>query len=354
MTRLEECNAKVESVRAELKARGSHGVVIKKQANFSWITSGGRGFIGLASENSCGSIVVAMDGVYLAANNIESVRLFSEELPHGFALPITLDWAVDGTMNSVLQRTFGHITDDTEMDNWFKQKRTILNVNEIQRYQELGTATAEILENICLSVQPGLTEFEVAGKISQALWSRGIEPITLLVAADDRSKQVRHFVPTNKSIHTGVIASLCARSGGLIVSATRSATFQKGFAQDYEKLLDIEQTAFEATKEGVLLGDVVKKIIAAYEKNDLWNEWKNHHQGGMTGYLAREVRPDPDCQTSVFLNQAYAWNPSAVGAKCEDTVVLTADGLNIITPVSASWPKVEKGGRIRPDVLKLY
>lgn len=354
MTRLEECNTKVECVRAELKARGFDAVVIKKQANFSWITSGGRGFIGLASENACGSIVVSLDGVYLAANNIESVRLFAEELPEKFAQPLTLNWTVDGDMDSILQKNFGHITNDTQMDNWFKKKRTILNENEILRYRELGTATAEVLENICLSIHPGMTEFEVAGEISKGLWSRGIEPITLLVAADERSEHVRHYVPTNGQIHSGVIASLCARSDGLIVSATRGVAFQKDFAQNYKKLLEVEQAAFEATKGGATLGDVVKTIMAAYEQNRLMDEWKNHHQGGMTGYLAREYRADPASQIPVQANQAYAWNPSALGAKCEDTAILTADGLEIITPVSARWPKLQQGKWTRPDILKVY
>ncbi len=107
MTRLEECNTKVEQVRKELKATGFDAVVLKKQANFSWITSGGRGFIGLASENACGSIVVTQDGVFLAANNIESVRLLAEELPEDFAQPITLNWTVDGDLDSVLQKASG-------------------------------------------------------------------------------------------------------------------------------------------------------------------------------------------------------------------------------------------------------
>lgn len=354
MTRLEECNAKVECVRAELKASGFDAVVIKKQANFSWITSGGRGFIGLASENACGSIVVASDGVYLAANNIESVRLFAEELPDNFAQPITLSWTVDGDMDSVLQKNFGHITNDIQMDNWFKTQRVVLNDDEILRYRELGTATAKVLEDVLLSVHPGMTEFEVAGEISKGLWCREIEPITLLVAADGRSERVRHYVPTNGQIHSGVIASLCARSGGLIVSATRSAAFEKGFAQNYSKLLNVEQAAFEATKEGATLGDVVKTIMVAYGENGLTDEWKNHHQGGMTAYLAREYRADPACPVPVQLNQAYAWNPSAIGAKCEDTAILTASGLEIITPVSARWPKVQQGKWTRPDILKAY
>ena len=354
MTRLEECNMKVRLVCAELKNRGYDAIVIKRQPNFSWITSGGRGFIGLASENACAAIVVTAECTYLVSNNIESARLLTEELPEGFASPITLDWTADNTMDAFLEQKFGNIMDDIRMDNWFKTVRTNLNSNEIQRYRVLGKDVAEILETICLSLRPGLTEFEIAGRISSELWSRGIEPITLLVAADERSRNVRHYVPTSKQANAGVIVSLCARSCGLVVSATRSVAFQKGFAQKYEELLNVEQAAFEATAEGGSLGDVVTKIMSAYKENGFPDEWKNHHQGGMTGYLAREIRADAACRIAVGANHAYAWNPSAPGIKCEDTIIRLDNRLEIITPVSAMWPQLRKGEWIRPDVLKAF
>ncbi|MGE5612931.1 MAG: M24 family metallopeptidase [Bacillota bacterium] len=354
MTRLEESNMKAGLLTAEIKNRGYDAVVIKKQPNFSWITSGGRGFIGLSSENACAYIVVTPERIYLASNNIESPRLLKEELPEGFADSITLEWHEDGNMGAMLKKIFGNIADDTDMDDWFKAARTNLNPNEIQRYRTLGNNVADVLETVCFSLRPGLTEFEIAGLISQKLWSRGIEPITLLVAADERSHYFRHYVPTGNRVNSGVIVSLCARSGGLVVSATRSVAFKKGFAQGYDKLLNVEQAALEATLEGGTLGDVISKIISAYKENGFSDEWKNHHQGGLTGYLAREIRANPSCQVAVQANQAYAWNPSAIGAKCEDTVIRLDGRLEFITPVSANWPKLNRGKWIRPDVLKAY
>lgn len=354
MNRLEECKMKARLIQDELKNRGYDAVVIKKQPNFSWITAGGRGFIGLASENSCAAIVITPERTYLAANNIESGRILAEELPEGFASCITLDWDVDSTMDTVLKQKFGNITDDAAMDNWFKTARTNLNPDEIHRYRMLGSTVAEVLEAVCLSLQPEMTEFEVAGRISQELWSRGIEPITLLVAGDDRSKRVRHYVPTGNKLNSGVIVSLCARSGGLVASATRSVAFKRGFAEKYDKILNVEQAAFEATVEGRPLGEVLAEIMSAYEENGLPKEWKNHHQGGMTGYLAREIRVDPTCSVTASVNHAYAWNPSASGAKCEDTILCLDSGIEIITPVSDDWPKLKRGQWIRPGILKAY
>jgi Xaa-Pro aminopeptidase len=353
MNRLEECMFKVNKVRAMLRETGHGGIIIRKQANFSWITAGGRAFIGLASETACAAIVVTAGGVYLAGNNIELPRLLAEELPQGFAEPVALPWRDDGTIDAALKQHFVQLSSDAEQDGWFRENRVLLLKSEEERYAKLGNLSAEALEECCAALKPGMTELEAAGKISERLWAAGIEPITLLVAANNRSERVRHYVPTDEKINEGVICSICARSGGLVASATRIRAFKKDFARHYEALLRVEQAAFAATVPGAMLGDVFRTIIDAYAQNGLNGEWENHHQGGLTGYLAREIRVEPGCRKTVRAGEAFAWNPSAAGAKCEDTVFLDGQGLRPLTEVSGRWPVVTIGGLRRPDILRL-
>jgi len=354
MTRLAESKAKTSLVREHLEQLGYDAVIIKKQSNFSWITSGGRGFIGLASESSCGSIVVSRDGVYLSSNNIEAPRLLNEELPPGFAELISVDWQLDGTLDDIVRSRFGKVTDDTQMDGWFKQVRSQLCIEEANRFEQLGAKVAAILEETCSQFKPGMTEFDAAGLLAQRLWSNQIEPITLLLAADDRSQHVRHFPPTDNVIHEGVIASICARRNGLVVSATRSVAFKKGFAVRHRDLLNVEQHIFEALKPGQNLGGIMRIIMDAYTQNGFPEEWHNHHQGGITGYLAREYRANATSNVPVNVGQAHAWNPSASGCKCEETVLVTTNGLRILTPASEKWPVHIIGKWKLPDVLRNY
>ena len=352
MNRQEESAFKVKRVRALLEKTGSAGIVIRKQPNFSWITAGGRPFIGLASETACAAIVVTRDGVYLAGNNIELPRLLAEELPQGFAEPIVLPWQEDGGIDAYLSARFGALTTDQEQDLWFKEERLVLLASEIDRYAKLGAAAAGALEEVCAALRPGASELEAAGSIAERLWAAGIEPITLLVAADDRSDTVRHYVPTGKKIQNGAICSICARQGGLVASATRIVAFAKNFAADYHKLIKVEEAALNATRDGVPLGAVFQRIVEAYTANGLAGEWNNHHQGGLTGYLAREVRVGPDCQLTARAGTAFAWNPSARGVKCEDTVLLTTEGIRVLTAGTASWPVLTAGSLTRPDVMR--
>jgi Xaa-Pro aminopeptidase len=353
MNRLEECTYKVKKVRAMLKETGYEGIIIRKQPNFSWITAGGRGFIGLASENSCATIVITRQGVYLAGNNIEVPRLLAEELPVAFAEPVTLAWQNDGTIDAVLAQRFGKLTTDTEQDQWFREERVNLLESEEGRFEKLGMASVAVLEKVCTSLKPGTTELETAGKISEGLWGAGIEPITLLIAADERSNSVRHYVPGNKKITQGAICSICARAGGLVVSATRTVGFNKDFSSSYGQLLQVEHSVFESIRPGISLRDVLEKMIGAYAQNGLPEEWKNHHQGGLTGYLAREIRVEPGCPKTIRTGQAFAWNPSAPGAKCEETVFLGQKGLRSLTEPGPHWPVVTLGGIRCSGVLRL-
>ncbi|MBU3875165.1 M24 family metallopeptidase [Faecalicatena sp. AGMB00832] len=352
MTRKEECNAKVQKIQKMLTENDLDGVVIKRQANFSWLAAGGRGFIGLAGENACGMLLVTKDDIYLAANNIETPRLIAEEIPEETVRLLPTKWWHDGQIVQNLERQFGVLTDDFVMEDWFKKARTHFMPDEVRRFRKLGIMSARALEKACKKVRRGMSEMEIAGLISAELWSVGIEPITLLIAADDRSSYVRHYVPTKKKAEKGFIASICARKGGLVVSATRLVGFEAGFAGDYKKLLEVERVAFEATKAGHTLGMVFSSICDAYSSIGYEGEWKNHHQGGMTGYAAREYRADSTTKLVIEEAQAYAWNPSIPGAKCEDTV-LTAPGgkIEILTSCSEDWPTIEIGGLIRPDVL---
>ena len=50
------------------------------------------------------------------------------------------------------------------------------------------------------------------------------------------------------------------------------------------------------------------------------------------------------------VDQAFAWNPTAPGAKVEDTVLVRADGIEVLT-VDPRWPTTRVAGLDRPIEL---
>jgi hypothetical protein len=58
----------------------------------------------------------------------------------------------------------------------------------------------------------------------------------------------------------------------------------------------------------------------------------------------------------VQLNQAFAWNPSITGTKVEETCIVFADGVEVLTR-TPDWPQlpvlIEGREYLSPDVLSL-
>jgi hypothetical protein len=75
----------------------------------------------------------------------------------------------------------------------------------------------------------------------------------------------------------------------------------------------------------------------------------------LIGYIGRERLATPGDRTLLQANHALAWNPSIVGAKSEDTILINDAGFEVIT--AGDYPTIEvsvAGERIqRPGILTL-
>ena len=103
--------------------------------------------------------------------------------------------------------------------------------------------------------------------------------------------------------------------------------------------------------EAITTGEAFAAGIAAYGRAGFdRDEWRRHHQGGAAGYAGRDPRGTPAVTDPVQVDQAFAWNPTAAGAKVEDTVLVRADGIEVLT-VDPRWPTTRVAGRDRPIEL---
>ncbi|MDE2839692.1 MAG: aminopeptidase P family protein, partial [Chloroflexota bacterium] len=77
---------------------------------------------------------------------------------------------------------------------------------------------------------------------------------------------------------------------------------------------------------------------------------------GACGYESRDYKASPVSQEVIQLNQAFAWNPSIAGVKSEDTTLVTAEGIEVLSAASADWPMIAvdwQGKTIeRPAILQ--
>ena len=196
--------------------------------------------------------------------------------------------------------------------------RVPLLAEEIERLRRLGRETGVVVGSAVRTLEPGITENQVAAVVGSALVAHGIRPVVLLVGADDRIARYRHPVATNRVWRARLLVACCAERDGLIVALSRmvSATPVNGdLARARERRLTSSRALLDATRADATGAQLFETAASAYERAGFPGEERLHHQGGAIGYRAREWVAHPASQDVVRPAQAFAWNPSITGTK---------------------------------------
>ncbi|MEI7555637.1 M24 family metallopeptidase [Candidatus Chlorohelix sp.] len=371
-----ETQEKNARIRAFMERNGLHALVLGRQNNFAWATGGGVNWVNTAAELGAATLVYTASGkTYALTQNIEIPRFEQEEglKELGFEVVSHNWWEGNSAKHAILQDLLGgegvKVGTDFPLEGsenlapLLARERWSLTSHEVQRFRELGRQASEALEIATAEVKPGMSEWEIAGRLAQECFSRSLLAPVTLVATDERIWQYRHPVPTSKKLEKYVMLVVCARSGGLVASCTRLAhfgTLTAELAKRHAAVQRIDAVFNLATRPGVAIGEVFKQGLAQYAREGFSDEWQLHHQGGATGYEARDYVGTFNSSETALDWQAFAWNPSITGTKSEDTILVSSEkGMEILTQSSASkWPstnvEIEGLGTMRrPDILVL-
>lgn len=334
------------------------GVYLTKNVNFSWFFAGAEHYIDISSEKSASRILITKNDIIVESDNIEKSRLENEEL--------RFDELIDYDMISWYEERkskAGNFGYDNEEGNHFcvsdqiKKLRMQLTPNEVERYKKLAKQTGNIIEEVAKNIKVGISEYQIASKLAQKCYKKGIIPVVNLVAVDDRVFKYRHPLPKNNTLKKYAMLVICAKKWGLVANATRLVHFgplSEELNNKYKVLQDIEKIFLDNSQPGNSLKDIFRNSIKQYEKVGYPEEWKKHHQGGLTGYNSREIIADFDTDYIIKENQAFAWNPSITGTKIEDTFLLKNDSLESITE-TGNWDyntiTIQNKKTLRPNIL---
>jgi Xaa-Pro aminopeptidase len=224
---------------------------------------------------------------------------------------------------------------------------------ERERYREAGTAAAAAMTAAIGAVRPDATELAVAGDLAGRLHRDGFTTPVVLVGGERRQGIHRHPLPTTEPVGAHALLAVTAEREGLHVSFTRLVCFGE-VPEQLERLssavAEIDACVLRASRPGSTLGEVFAEIQRAYAGAGFADEWRHHHQGGLTGYSGREVFAVPEEETMIPASAAVAWNPSLTGgAKSEDTALVGENGVEIVTR-TPELAEVEAGGLVRPGI----
>ncbi|MHB1630545.1 MAG: M24 family metallopeptidase [Bacilli bacterium] len=344
-------------VREMLDAEGLDGVLVTSEANVSWLTAG-RYHINIATENACAVLWITRQTVECLVNNIEAQRLADEEGLRCDVLHVYPWYDETSRLKHLRRWTEGRRhSDDAKLAAPFQRLRTVLDAAQEQQLRELGGLVAQAVEHTCRQCHPGDREYEAAGWLAQACLAAGVEPVVNLVAGARRAELYRHALPTDDPLGRYALVSVSGRRHGLVASATRMVHFgapSDEIANKHDSVLRIDAAYIANSRPGLTLGEVLQSGIDAYGAQGYADEWRHHHQGGLAGYLSREIKAVPSLPAVIETGQTLAWNPTIRGVKSEDTIWIGEAGAEVITATGA-FPAVDiavGGQRIRrPGML---
>lgn len=338
--------------------------VIGSVSNFAWLSCGGSNYVGTATQIGAAYILVSREGHWVVCDNIEYPRLVDEELYDlGFEYVVSPWYNFD--LPGSIARVFGKqatgsdcgLANSVDLGAQIRELRTPLLEAEMDRYSELGKIVGQCIAEAAGNARRGETENQIVSELNRLLLFKGIVPTCSLAAADARIHSYRHPLPTDNPIDRQLMLITGARKWGLIVSATRVVCFgdpDENLQKKHAAVVRVDAELISRTRPGAVVGSVLQAGIEKYAACGYPEEWFLHHQGGPTGYEAREFKVTPQHTQLIALGSAYAWNPSITGTKSEDTILVGEAGNTIISE-SAGWPVIEvqtdTGALHRPDIL---
>ena len=307
-----------------MEENGFSRFFLVRPENFAWLTGGGDSTV-VAGEGVAW-LEVAKGKVRLHTSCIEAGRLVAEEV---------------AGVDEVLSYPWHAMPDPgrpNDLEHDLTPLRLVLSPEEQERFRALGRDAAQALGKVVRAARPEWTERKLAGEVAAALYARGIQPVVLLAAGEERIFKYRHPLPKDRPLGRLAMAVVCGRREGLVANLTRIRSWGRPEAEGlYEKVLSLEAAALDATRPGATLGEVLTAIQEAYYEIGRPQALEEHHQGGIAGYRPREVLATPGDGTRLEVGMAVAWSPSLPGAKVEDTFLITERGLENLT-FDPAWP----------------
>jgi Xaa-Pro aminopeptidase len=363
--RAQDVELKHRRISEFLEDEGYDAVLLTRQDSFAWATSGGNAGFGTAGDAAAAALFVTRDHRCVLASNVESGRIFEEEIA-GLGFQLKESRWYEARERLVEDICHGRrVASDSGVRGTVheleKLRRLRINLTDLERerYRELGRAVSHAVEATCRNAKPGVTEHEVAAELSHRLLRHGITPVAVYVASDDRASQFRLPIHKGIPIRNRVTIMATGNRFGLCASATRTVCFgapDAGFLQRHGTCLMIDAAYIYFSQHGQLAAEVLKKGLRIYEKTGFTHEWSLTPQGGVTGYQPCELTVVPDAVFQLRAGMALAWTPCVGDARSGDTVLIDENSFEFLT-VPQQWPLIEvsvKGVNVdRPTFLQL-
>ena len=330
---------RIEDLRALMERRGLGAVLLRRPANFAWFTGGADNRVDHADQAGVAGILLTREAEYVLTDNIEAPRMRAEQTPgmeiaehpwHTGPEALLKELVGDGPVGTDVPSETG-----PDLSAEIPPLRYVLDDEAIGRYRRLGADAVAAVSEAASFLSPETDELDAAAELTAACRRRGMFAPVLLASSEGRLGSYRHPIPKGGPLGARAMLVVCAERGGLYANLTRIVPFEVPDPETARRQTACEEILrrmrHEATRPGATLAAAFALCQTFYADAGFPEGWRDHHQGGTTGYASRETIATPEAHQEIKTNQAFAWNPSLPGTKAEETFVLLSEDTEVLT-----------------------
>ena len=343
---LSDSEEKRQRVRSWLYEKGLHSLIIAQRENFAWLSTGGDAAVVNSTQNCIGCLLITRDNQYLISHVMDGKRLLEEQLPGQNYELIEMHWYEGDPVIKALGIAGKNAVADINIPGIRNVFSEILDLHypmkeiEMDRLCKLGQCMHSIFIEMAKKIRPGISEMDLAAEFQYLQSLKGISSDVLIVGSDDRIFKYRHPVPTNKKIEKFILLHSASRMWGLHAPITRLYSIgapEKEFLNPFKSVAEIQAKVLANIKPGIPYSQILEQMKGWYAQAGYSGEWKNHFQGGPTGYVIVDgIR----CLTQKIIqtNTPFEWFITVPGSKTAELALLGTDGLKIVSNGDL-WPQ---------------
>jgi Xaa-Pro aminopeptidase len=335
-----------QSLVAEILTKSaSEGLLVLRPENVAWLTGGSMAF-GANDPAEAPALYFSPENRWLLSANVDTQRLFDFELDGlGFQLK---EWPWHwGRSQCLADLCEGKVVacdipyrDARLVGDSILRHRLNLTPYEQACLRALGQVVGHALEATCRTLVTNLSEREIAGQVGHRLLHRGVVPVSISVAGDDRARTYRHYGFTDLPVRKLCTIKVTGCKYGLHATAARAICFGQpddALRQEFDTVSKVTATYVYGTRPSAVPGELIQSGRRVYQQSGYDYEWLSGPQGEITGRLPIEVTLRPTTEELLQAGWAVTWQATAGAALSCDTFLITEQGAECVTPMEA-WP----------------
>jgi Xaa-Pro aminopeptidase len=245
----------------------------------------------------------------------------------------------------------GTSADIVPVEDMVESLRIVKEEEEINALRQALKIAETSFTDLLSSLEPGMTEKEVAWMMEQRMRESGAEALSFpTIVAAGRNSALPHAIPGDRKIQAGepVLFDWGARLNGYCSDISRSVVLGKPdqtFTKVFKVVLQAQKAAIEAIKPG-MSSKAVDRVARNYIDNMGYGDKFGHGLGHGTGLAIHEAPRLSPLKDTVLVSGMVStvepgiYLPEWGGIRLENMIVVRDDGAEVLNNLDPSHYQV--------------